>query len=304
MNKFLVLCAMLLNGVQFALAQTEKAAPLDSGSATEVATNWGEVALGILILLGALAIIAHMIYECFIKKPHDALTVEACQNARKEQGMKPMTEAEAGELLVKMDEILDSWTSYKGENEEDLWVMTKYSQTKKTLALLDEVVAALPDNENVVSRYNELNQSYNEAMKRQYNGSTAYIILCVVVAALFCWIGGSGGWYNIAITFGLQIAVYWLASMTPTYLLNKKALSTSRTPKFMNGMIAGILGLAATAPTYTTVTKWSDGSETKEEDNSAFWFSAIFSLVILLLLAIFMFVVALLNYLRNYVLHI
>ena len=31
MNKFLVLCAMLLNGVQFALAQTEKAAPLDSG---------------------------------------------------------------------------------------------------------------------------------------------------------------------------------------------------------------------------------------------------------------------------------
>ena len=276
MNKILVLCALLLNGVQLALAQTGDAASV-SDTATNAATNWGEVALGILVLICALAIIAHMIYECFIKKPHDALTVETCQNARKEQGLKPMTEAEAGELLVKMDDILDSWTSYKGENEEDLWVMTKYSQTKKTLALLDEVAAALPDNEDVVSRYNQLNDHYNEAMKRQYNGSNAYIILCVVVAALLCWAGGSTGWYNVAIMFALQIAVYWLASMTPTYLLNKKALSTSRTPKFMNGMIAGILGLAATAPTYTTVTKWSDGSETKEEDNSAFWFSAIFS---------------------------
>lgn len=303
MKKLFVSCAFLLSGVSVLLAQTETVVNDVAEPAANAGTDWGNVAISVLVLIAALAIIAHMVYEYFIKKPHASLVLEECKAARKEQGLAAMSDAEANEWLVKMDDILDSWTSYKDENEADRWIMTKYSQTKQTLALLDEVVAAMPDNADVVARYNELNDCYNDAMKRQYNGSTSYIILCVVVAALLSWASGAN-WYSIAIFFALQIAVYWLASMTPTYLLNKKALSTTWRPKFMNGMIAGILGLAATAPTYTTVTKWSDGSETKEEDNSAFWISAIITIVVLLFLAIFMFVVALLNYLRNYVLHI
>lgn len=215
-----------------------------------------------------------------------------------------MTDAEAEDLIKKMDDVLDEWTPYKDENGDDKFVMTKFSQTRKTLALLDEVVAAAPDREDVVNRYNELNDSYNDAMKRQYNGSTKYIILCVVMAAFLAWTSG-GHWGSVVTFFALQIAIYWLASMTPTYLLNKKALKGDGwRPKFMSGMIAGILGLAATAPTCVTITKWSDGTETKETDDSPFWLSLIVTIILLIILAYFMLVVALINYLRNYVLHI
>lgn len=71
----------------------------------------------------------------------------------------------------------------------------------------------------------------------------------------------------------------------------------------MSGFIAGILGGVATAETVTTVTKWSDGTTTKDVDNSNFWISLILSIVLFVVLAIFMFVLAFINYLRNYVFH-
>ena len=304
MKKVFLAVAAVLGMAQVALAQTDSIAAEAVQMAEEKATDWGEVIISSLVLIVALAIIGHMVYEYFIKKPHGALTVEDAKAARQAQGLKPMTDAEAGVLMQKMDDILDEWTPYKDENGDDKFIMTKFSQAKKTLALLDEVVAAAPDREDVVSRYNELNDCYNDAMKRQYNGSTKYIILCAVIAAFMAWTSG-GHWGSVVTFFGLQIAIYWLASMTPTYLLNKKALKGDGwRPKFMSGMIAGILGLAATAPTYVTVTKWSDGTETKEEDNSAVVGSIFITFFLLIILAYFMFVVALLNYLRNYVLHI
>ena len=266
MKKLFIVVSCVLGFAQAALAQTDSIAAEVAQTAAEKPTDWGEVIFSILVLIVALGIIAHMVYELFFKKPHPDISVEEGKAARH--------------------------------------VMTKYSQTKKTLALLDEIAAANPDREDVVNRYNEINAIYNGSMKRQYNGSTKYIVLCVIIAALMAWASGSG-WYSIAIFFALQIAIYWLASMTPTYLLDKKALKgTSGKPKFMSGMIAGILGLTATAPTYVTITKWDDGTTTKDEDNSMFWIALIFTIILLVVLAFFMFVVALFNYLRNYVLHI
>lgn len=303
MKKLFIAVSCMMGLAQTALAQTDSIAAEAVQTAEEQSTNWGELAISILILIVAIGIIAHMIYEYFIKKPHAAITVEDGAAARKNLGLKPMSDDEASALIQKMDDILDEWTPYKDENNEDKFVMTKFAQTKKTLALLDEVAAAHPDREDVVNRCNELNECYNDAMKRQYNGSTKYIVLCAVIAALMAW-GAGGNWVSVVVFFGLQIAIYWLASMTPTYLLNKKALKGDGwRPKFMSGMIAGILGIAATAPTYVTITKWSDGTETKETDDSPFWISLIITIILLVVLAYFMFVVALLNYLRNYVLH-
>ena len=304
MKKLFIVVSCVLGFAQAALAQTDSIAAEVAQTAAEKPTDWGEVIFSILVLIVALGIIAHIVYELFFKKPHPDISVEEGKAARQNLGMKPMSDDEAARMLQKMDDILDSWTAYKDENNEDKFVMTKYSQTKKTLALLDEIAAANPDREDVVNRYNEINAIYNGSMKRQYNGSTKYIVLCVIIAALMAWASGSG-WYSIAIFFALQIAIYWLASMTPTYLLDKKALKgTSGKPKFMSGMIAGILGLTATAPTYVTITKWDDGTTTKDEDNSMFWIALIFTIILLVVLAFFMFVVALFNYLRNYVLHI
>ena len=308
MKKLTLLCASVIASVQFVLAQTDSVA----AEALELVeeqkgidwSNVGSTVLGILVLIGSLAIIAHMIYDNYFKKPHAALDLDQCRASRKNQGLKPMTDAEAQGLLQKIEDVYTQWTQFKDEEGTDKLIMTKYSQTKKTLAVLDEVAAACPDREDVVNAYNELNQFYNEAMERHYNGSTKYIILCVVVAALLAWMSGGSNWWGVLIFFALQIAIYWLASKTPAYLLYKKELKGSNRPGCMSGTIAGILGMAATAEAVTTVTKWSDGTTTKETDSSNVWISWIITIILLIVLAYLMFVVALVNYLRNYVLHI
>ncbi|MBR1809686.1 MAG: hypothetical protein IJ776_09915 [Paludibacteraceae bacterium] len=255
----------------------------------------------ILILVLSGAAILHMLIEIFSSKNIAPLNAVENATARQANGMQPMTDEEAAEWMQKMDDILSEWTPYTDENGNESFIMTKYSQTKKTRTLLEQVRAAMPDNETVVERYNMFAENYNTAMKRHYNGSTKYIILAAVVAVALGAIAGS--WSTILTFFGTQIVVYIIASMTPTYILNKIALKPAK-PKFMSGFIAGIFGLTATAATYKITTHWSDGTTTTKYDDSEKWTSAIISLVLIIFICFFMFIPAIMNYIRNYILHV
>jgi uncharacterized protein with PQ loop repeat len=71
----------------------------------------------------------------------------------------------------------------------------------------------------------------------------------------------------------------------------------------MTGAIAGILGLAATAPVYVKVTKDRNTGEVldREEDHSMTWIAMAFSVVLFIVIAYLMLFVGIFNYLRNYV---
>lgn len=299
MKKVFFFFAALLSGVQTVFAQADSTA-VEMVEQTTKSGQVGEILLGILILLVMFAIIGHMVYELFIVKKPKALTVEECKEARLNAGLSPMTEEEAQELLNKMVDDTESWTSFVNANNEDDKIITKYSQAKKTRQVLEEVAASMPDNSDVVECYNSLLEIYTDGTKRKYNASTTYIIISAV---LMVGISILAGTYEMIAYTAVSIGLYIMASMTPNYILIKKELKGRRGPKFMSGFIGGILGGVAAAETVTTVTKWSDGTTTKDVDNSNFWISLILSIVLFVVLAIFMFVLAFINYLRNYVFH-
>lgn len=304
MKKFFTLVATFLCSAHLMFSQIDTTA-IETVEIVEETSNIGEIITNILmaiLIFGAiLAIFGHMIYELFIRKNRPNLILEEQINARKDAGLAPMTDEEAELLINKMDELQQKWTSFIDNDGKEKWLLTKHSQAKLTNTILDEIATTIPDHESVIECYNELNEVYNDGLKRKYNASTTYIIISAIAGIAISLLTET---YGLLAFFGISIAIYIMASMTPTYLLNKKALKGNNRPKFMSGFIAGILGLAATAETVTTVTKWSDGTTTREDDNSNFWISLIFTVILVVILAIFMFVVSLINYLRNYILHI
>ena len=72
---------------------------------------------------------------------------------------------------------------------------------------------------------------------------------------------------------------------------------------FLSGVLGGLLGGVAAAKTVRTVTKWDDGTTTVDDDHSQTWFALIFLLIGCVILACVSWIVAFINYLRNYVIY-
>lgn len=258
-----------------------------------------ELSLPILLIC---AIIIHMIYELLFKRAPKKLNINEVRQARANAGLYSMSYMEADTLLNKISAIYNSWTQYVDEDGRDMCIITKHSQAKKTRLLLKEIAAALPDNSNVIREYNELREHYMSSTKRTYNGSTPYIVISAIIGVVFSIIADE--FFMLAFV-AVSILFYFMASMTPTYMNNRRVLNgNNRSAGFMSGIIAGIFGTLATAKTVTTITKWSDGSTTRDTDNSQVWGSLIFTIIMLFIITMFMYFVALINYLRNYILHI
>lgn len=261
-----------------------------------------DVLISILTGLLILAMTVHMLYEIFFAtKKYVPLSAEAELNARKDAGLPPMTEEEIASCLEQMGNLVDEWSSITAEDGEPRYFITKYSQIKKAKKCLAEIASQHPDSEDVIECYNEIIGGLVSAQQRQFNGSKTYIILTALVGVFASWMSDWEVWPFL--TFGMFIFLYILSTMTPQYLLNKKALRGNSGPKFMSGLLMGVLGLVGSARTYTTITKWSDGTETREDDNSETWIALAFSFIITMVLCAFMFVVALVNYVRNYLIH-
>ena len=157
-------------------------------------------------------------------------------------------------------------------------------------------------NDDVIREYNELREHYITSTKRTYNASTPYIVISAIVSVIFSLIAQE---YSMLGFVAVSIVLYIMASMTPIYMNNRRVLNgNNRRAGFMSGLIAGIFGTLATAKTVTTITKWSDGTTTRDTDNSQVWGSLIFTIIMLFIITMFMYVVAFINYLRNYILHI
>ena len=258
-----------------------------------------ELSLPILLIC---AIIIHMIYELLFKRAPKKLNINEVRQARANAGLYSMSYMEADTLLNKISAIYNSWTQYVDEDGRDMCIITKHSQAKKTRLLLKEIAAALPDNSNVIREYNELREHYITSTKRTYNASTPYIVISAILGVVFSLIAQE---YSMLGFVAVSIVLYIMASMTPVYMNNRRVLNgNNRSAWFMSGIIAGIFGTLATAKTVTTITKWSDGSTTRDTDNSQVWGSLIFTIIMLFIITMFMFVVAFINYLRNYIFHI
>lgn len=260
---------------------------------------WNTI-LGILFILAVLAMIGHMVYVNYFTKPfpevYDSTNATLENNAYVKAVLEPLYKNEFTPLC-NPNEVPGHDTIY-------------YPVGKKTAyhakEVLDNIIANhLPVDGEGASLLNKVAAATNDAYKRTFAGSKAFLIVSIIVAAGACYLNKDA--YPL-IYFGFSCIAYWFASRTPNYILVEKELKAARLGKqsksFMTGAIAGILGLAATAPVLVEVTKNANTGEVidTQEDHSMTWIAMAFSVILFVVIAYLMIFVAIFNYLRNYVL--
>lgn len=258
-----------------------------------------EVLVAILFFVLSFAMVAHMVYERFIKKPlREDYTVDYFKKVRTTAEYQDENEANqiAGDLLGK---LYADWTPI--DEEGNSRIPFSRNDIKNAYLTLDKVVALAPVDNDVVSALNECTSMLNLCQKRSFTGSKTFLIVAVIIALLLSLISGT---WRFFVIIAISSVVYYLASLTPDWMEMKKELKgKSGKPKFMTRIFGALFGAVATAKTVTTVTKWSDGTKDVEHDNSEFWISLVFAIIVMVVLSVFMFFVAAISYLRNYVIY-
>ena len=290
------ICLICLFFVTFLCAQSDT---LDVDVTDE--NSWGEIILGsigFIIYIGLfLAVIGHMVYILVNGKRYKLLfSIEEMKAKRIEVGKKElMTEEEEEKALELLDEAFKCWTVVEETEDDELRTPTKMKQIKQSVQYLDEAIALQPTEESILTRLNQLTGVINQAEERSFDGSKKLITLGIIVAILMYWMMG----LEMTISTLFATGIYFLASRTPQFLIDKKA--KRKAGNIHNGIFAGVFAMIAGAQTIRTVTKWSDGTKTVDDDNSQTWMALILGFMIIVAMAMMMWVWALLNYLRNYV---
>lgn len=268
---------------------------------TSSTTDVQGIITAIIVLLALLAMVAHMLYENFFRKAlRTDYTAAEFRGLRKEQSLGDMTAQEAMEIDSNIDQIIALWGELPNEDGDMVPYPLKHSVVKKSLATLEQAIAAMPTNSRIVERINDANEILNHARKRQFNGSKAMVITAVIVGIVLSAIAGSA---EAAVSIGVGIALYLLASRSATFLIAAKQQKGGNGTSFLSGIIGGLFMGVATAKTYKTVTTYSDGTTKTETDNSETWISLIFGLVIMVMLSVMLALISVINYLRNYIIY-
>lgn len=291
------------------MAQTDEA--IETIETIETATEsvpLGQTILSILlavVILGAsLAMLAHMIYENFIRKPlSDKHTADEFIQARREASLaESSTEEEIAYINQRLDEVVATWGSIPGDDGEPIPFPLKKSHIKLGQEVLEESINAMPTDAATIERINGLATLLNSALERTFNGSKTLIITSIIVGVVLGLVAGTP---QFMVMVGVGLVIYWFASRTPDYVLIRKELNGNGGKRsFLTRIIGGLFAGVAAAKTYKTITTYSDGSQTTDYDNSETWISLAFTLIVIVMLAVFIWVFAAINYLRNYVLHI
>ena len=272
-------------------------------AATQTSTTDSKVLdtlIAVVVIIALVAMIAHMIYEHFRGNLNTEYTVDYFRNLRKESASRDMTAAEVDDYNQRIDQVLSTWDEIYDEDGEAIPYPFKRSAVMNMWHLSKEITAAHPTDSQLVARVNGINEILNHALKRQFSGSKAMVIVAIIMAVIMGLIADS---VAPAITVGIGILLYLLASRSATFLIARKQAKGRGNRSFLSGIIGGLFMGIATAKTYKTVTTYSDGSTTTETDNSDTWISMIFAFIVMLILAAFLAVISVINYIRNYLIY-
>ena len=253
----------------------------------------------LLIVFALFWSLIHMIYILTRRKHFpQTYTVEMIRRMRVAAN-KPAeaSYAENKAAYDVLDMCFDSWKPYKDENGEDQRVAVNKKMVDDTEACINRCLEIMPTDQALVDSLNETCELVNANWSRAFSGNKLLIGITVVLAVIMVF---AGGW-QAAPFFVLSLAIYILSCYKPVFMHNKDAFKTRGT--LSAGCLAAIFGFIASAQTVRTVTKWSDGSKTVDDDYSQHWVFLIIGLAILAMIAFLLALWGLFNYLRNYILY-
>ncbi len=283
----------------------------DTTDVAEKSFSAGDFFVSVLIVLSflafagvCLAIIIHIVKELFFRKKLVAADMETFRQARLDSGRSDeMTEEERAQATKLLQEVETHKTLYTDTDGTEYALPTKGKQVKAITRILAQVEEIAPTDEDMIEYYNRQVEIINEAWKRQFAGSKTYLIVSAVILLGMGLL--SDGLTDVLPAVLIGSAIYIAGSMKPMFMFWRSEMkgNTGRS-SFLTGIIGSLFGAVATAKTYKTVTKWSDGTTTTDTDDSETWLSLGFAFVVCAVLASLLTLCGFINYLRYYILYI
>jgi hypothetical protein len=167
----------------------------------------------------------------------------------------------------------------------------------ESIAIVRTALDAHITDPDLIDGINEMAECINTSRKRQFDGSKLMVWLTIIFAGIMWYAVGFQG----SIFFLLSLGIYYLASLKPNFMIDRRALKGKTGRGALNWLLGGVFGMIAGAQTVRTVTKWSDGSTTTDDDHTQHFVAWIIGLFVILLLIFCLLAWALVNWLRNYV---
>lgn len=243
----------------------------------------------ITLFVIVLAIAAHTIYLlATTKKLKENYTVEAFRKNRTAAGLGAMTKEEVDELNTKLDSIDTIW----GEIADSKGNMVVYPHSRKSLnqslEILNAAIALNPDNKDIVTKINDYNEVLNHALTRQFSGSKTIIAIATILGLI---LGFGTGFYMAIVATIVTVLAYILASYTPNFMLIEQiARNGKRSTSLVKRLLLALIGSVTVA-------------NQNDKDKSERWVSYLLLFVGTIVMAFLLPIIALVNYLRNYVIY-
>lgn len=257
------------------------------------------ILIPLLIVIALFGSLIHMIYILTRRKhfPHP-YSVEDIKKMRIAAGKSAEASyAENKSAYDVLDKCYDTWKPYTDENGEEQRVAVNKKMVDATEACINRCLEIMPTDRDLVDSLNEVCELVNTNWSRAFSGNKMLIGITVVLAVIMVF---AGGWQVVPF-FVLSLAIYILSCYKPVFMHNKDAFKSRGT--LSAGCLAAVFGFIASAQTVRTVTKWSDGTKTVDDDHSQHWIFLIIGLAILAMIAFFLALWGFFNYIRNYVLY-
>jgi hypothetical protein len=201
-----------------------------------------------------------------------------------------------------LENAFNAWSVVKAKGSEEYRKPTSSKQVRNSIKWINQAIAMGPSEKVLVDRINELGAVINDNEKRIFQGSKRLLIFVGIIGAIIFYliyrsndvskalIGASIYW-----SFGL---LYFIASMTPVWLAEKK--------KFAGSVNSGFMNFASNLQDMdrTWNVKWSDGTTTKETEYGGCLMSVIVMTLVFAVNIVLIPLRVLINFFRNYIFYI
>ena len=259
-----------------------------------------QVPLWALVVLALFAFMfIHIIFDLFFKPFGKKYSQEYFELKRiGAPEMLPFSAADAENCMSTLEAGFSKWGYWDDDLEQEHLVpftRKEYLNARKALIAVEKSVPTSPD---VIESFKRYVNIYNKATTRKFDGSKTLIVLTIL------FIGAMTYFFHVGNSYFLIGLFLFIAASTVPYWLKCKRQNERSGSHATTRIIGGLFKMVDSMPTYVTVTKWSDGSVTKESDSSAKVMMFVFAIICILCMVIFLPIIAFISYLRNYILYV
>lgn len=283
------------------------AAQSDSLGTTDP-SGWaiGDIWIDLLIIFALAGALFHMISKMrqtyFRSVSRDEIKLQRLKDQKPEEA----TEAEHQLALQYLDEVFDHWTIVSEPGEDELRAPTSNRELNHARETLEQAIECGPTDPDIIARINELGEVLNSNAARKFAGSKGLMVVAGGIGVFLAYTmkEADQSWFSALfevyfIWFG--ILFYFFASRAPSFLIEKRQRHIGAM-NISSGLVGFFIGLFFGAPTYDSLTKYSNGSSRRSTHFNLI--GLLFMLVGLLILGSAILFFGILNYVRNFIIYI